>query len=193
VHRTDGITDLYPFQEVDHIEAYLEKEYDPNAPTDGEYVDLGLPSGIKWASCNLGAVAPYDFGNYYTGYAAYMNNVSIPEGYSIPGYGNYDELIENCNVKTVTYNNVQGNMFTSKINGNKIFLPFAGFYYYDGGYYSYGGRYWTYSRSKAAGYNNYLQYYLQIGNNSAYVDSVVESSGMSNDAMFDRYSLRLIR
>lgn len=193
VHRTDGITDLYPFQEVDHIEAYLEKEYDPNAPTDGEYVDLGLPSGIKWASCNLGAVAPYDFGNYYTGYAAYMKDVSIPEGYSIPGYGNYDELIENCDVKTVTYNNVQGNIFTSKINGNKIFLPFAGFYYYDGDYVFYGGRYWTFSRSKASGFNNYSQYYLQIGNNSAYVDSVIEYSGMSNDAMWDRYSLRLIR
>ena len=29
------------------------------------YVDLGLPSGIKWASCNVGASSPEDYGNYY--------------------------------------------------------------------------------------------------------------------------------
>ena len=29
------------------------------------YVDLGLPSGIKWATCNLGASIPSDYGNYY--------------------------------------------------------------------------------------------------------------------------------
>ena len=30
-----------------------------------EYVDLGLPSGIKWATCNVGASSPFDYGNYY--------------------------------------------------------------------------------------------------------------------------------
>ena len=30
-----------------------------------EYVDLGLPSGIKWAKRNLGASKPSDYGNYY--------------------------------------------------------------------------------------------------------------------------------
>lgn len=29
-----------------------------------EYVDLGLPSGTKWATCNLGAKNEYDFGLY---------------------------------------------------------------------------------------------------------------------------------
>ena len=28
-------------------------------------VDLGLPSGIKWATCNVGATNPWDYGNYY--------------------------------------------------------------------------------------------------------------------------------
>lgn len=28
-------------------------------------VDLGLPSGVKWAECNLGAVSPEDYGDYY--------------------------------------------------------------------------------------------------------------------------------
>ena len=29
------------------------------------YVDLGLPSGTLWATCNIGAENPEDFGNYY--------------------------------------------------------------------------------------------------------------------------------
>jgi len=191
IHRTDGTVDTYSFQEVDHIEAYLEKEYDPNAPTDGDYIDLGLPSGIKWASCNLGAVNPSDLGNYYTGYSVYMSEVSLPDGYSIPGSANFEELIENCDIKTVIYNNVQGNMFTSKINGNKIFLPFAGYYYPGNEYYSYNGRYWSYSRKTAYGLNNYRHYFLQLSNDAAYVD--VELEGPSyGKSYLNRYSLRLI-
>lgn len=30
-----------------------------------DWVDLGLPSGTKWATCNIGAVKPEDYGNYY--------------------------------------------------------------------------------------------------------------------------------
>lgn len=30
-----------------------------------EYIDLGLPSGIKWATCNVGANSPEEFGDYY--------------------------------------------------------------------------------------------------------------------------------
>lgn len=30
-----------------------------------EYVDLGLPSGLKWAACNLGANTPLEYGDYY--------------------------------------------------------------------------------------------------------------------------------
>ena len=29
------------------------------------WVNLGLPSGIKWAPCNVGAEKPEDYGNYY--------------------------------------------------------------------------------------------------------------------------------
>ena len=35
------------------------------APADVQAVDLGLPSGIKWATCNVGAEKPEDYGNYY--------------------------------------------------------------------------------------------------------------------------------
>ena len=30
-----------------------------------EYVDLGLPTGIKWATCNVGATKPEEYGGYY--------------------------------------------------------------------------------------------------------------------------------
>jgi len=30
-----------------------------------EYVDLGLPSGTKWAKCNIGAKTEIDYGDYY--------------------------------------------------------------------------------------------------------------------------------
>ena len=40
-----------------------------------EYVDLGLPSGLKWATCNVGATSPEQAGLYFawgetTGYTA---------------------------------------------------------------------------------------------------------------------------
>ncbi len=35
---------------------------DPDA---SKYVDLGLPSGLKWATCNLGATKPEAYGDYY--------------------------------------------------------------------------------------------------------------------------------
>ena len=38
----------------------------PVDPTNGhEYVDLGLPSGTKWATCNVGADSPEEYGDYF--------------------------------------------------------------------------------------------------------------------------------
>ena len=34
-------------------------------PSPVEYVDLGLPSGLKWAKCNLGASKPSESGDHY--------------------------------------------------------------------------------------------------------------------------------
>ena len=39
---------------------------DPVTPPDThEYVDLGLPSGTLWATCNVGATAPEEYGDYF--------------------------------------------------------------------------------------------------------------------------------
>ena len=37
----------------------------PNPYNGHEWVDLGLPSGLRWATCNVGATKPEEYGNYY--------------------------------------------------------------------------------------------------------------------------------
>lgn len=123
-------------------------------------VDLGLPSGILWASCNLGATKPEEFGSYYawgetaekevynkktytlydelndvyfdigknisgTKYdAAYMK---LGEKWRMPTIEDFLELLENCEYEWITYRGVKGGLVTSKCNGNRIFLPAAGY------------------------------------------------------------------
>ena len=36
-----------------------------NNSQEHEYVDLGLPSGTLWATCNVGASKPEDYGDYF--------------------------------------------------------------------------------------------------------------------------------
>ena len=59
-----------------------------------EYVDLGLPSGTKWATCNVGATKPEEYGNYYAW------GETEPKDYydwSTYKYGSdYDELTKYC-------------------------------------------------------------------------------------------------
>lgn len=43
----------------------LTVETDQERPTPGQWVDLGLPSGIKWAGWNVGASAPEEYGGYF--------------------------------------------------------------------------------------------------------------------------------
>ncbi len=43
-----------------------ENEDDPEEEDLHEYVDLGLPSGLKWATMNVGAFKPEEYGGYYS-------------------------------------------------------------------------------------------------------------------------------
>lgn len=55
----------------------------PGAPLQARPIDMGLPSGLLWASCNVGAEKPSDFGLYFS-----WGNVEghrIDEGYSFTG------------------------------------------------------------------------------------------------------------
>ena len=42
-----------------------EKNEPVNASIEHEFVDLGLPSGTLWATCNIGADAPEEYGAYF--------------------------------------------------------------------------------------------------------------------------------
>ena len=44
---------------------YMGRSVRPVQFREHEYVDLGLPSGLKWATCNVGATKPEEFGDYY--------------------------------------------------------------------------------------------------------------------------------
>ncbi len=120
-----------------------------------EYVDLGLPSGIKWATCNVGASSPEEYGYYAWGETStksdYSSSTSSTYGKDmsdIGGNARYDvarkqwggswrmptkkefqELIDNCTWEWTTQNNVNGYSVTSKSNGASIFLPAAGYRY----------------------------------------------------------------
>jgi len=50
---------------AEHAEGRCNKSNDVHINTSVEYVDLGLPSGNLWATCNIGATNPEDYGDYY--------------------------------------------------------------------------------------------------------------------------------
>lgn len=62
------------------------------SPADGEhagygYVDLGLPSGTLWATCNIGAMKPEGYGNYYA-YGEIEPKKTYTKG-NFTGFGSY--------------------------------------------------------------------------------------------------------
>ena len=52
---------------------------------DHEYVDLGLPSGLKWATCNVGATTPEEYGDYFA-----WGEVEPKTTYNLDTYKYYD-------------------------------------------------------------------------------------------------------
>lgn len=65
----DGVTDVSDINMLVNIMLGKDKDADTH-----EYVDLGLPGGVLWATCNIGAETPQDNGLYFawgdaTGYA----------------------------------------------------------------------------------------------------------------------------
>ena len=68
-----------------------------------EYVDLGLPSGLKWATCNVGANNPWEYGDYYA-----WGETEEKSNYEWSTYkwgnGNYDDLTKYC--RSISYGTV---------------------------------------------------------------------------------------
>ena len=117
-----------------------------------EYVDLGLPSGLKWATCNVGAKTPSEYGDYYawgetttkTSYTEENSktiNKKIGEirgnasydaaranwggTWRMPTKAEFDELLSKCTWKWTSRGGNNGYNVTGP-NGNSIFLPAAG-------------------------------------------------------------------
>ena len=117
-----------------------------------EYIDLGLPSGLKWATYNVGASSKEDYGDYFAWgetetKSTYIEENSITydvEMSDISGNSQYDvarkkwgstwrmpteqemnELVDNCEWKWTQVNGVYGVEVTGP-NDNCIFLPAAG-------------------------------------------------------------------
>ena len=119
-----------------------------------DYVDLGLPSGLKWATCNVGANNPWEYGHYFawgetntkaeytiencSTYTQQMGDISGNPSYDaatanwggtwrMPTKAEMEELINNCAWLIAIENGVYGAHGTGP-NGNSIFLPAAGEY-----------------------------------------------------------------
>lgn len=131
----------------------LIKQIQPKKEINGhEYVDLGLPSGLKWATCNVGANRPEEFGDYFAwgevmskkkyGLLNYkvslgirMKEISGSQhdaarynwggSWRLPTKSEFQELLDKCTFSTTNQNGKEGCKITGP-NGNHIFFPAAG-------------------------------------------------------------------
>ena len=121
---------------------------------DINYVDLGLPSGLLWATCNLGATSPEEVGGYYAwgetspktffsqgNYTYKSNPISLNDisgteydaaaftlggTWRIPTREELVELANKCTREETTLNGKACMKFTGP-NGNSLYLPKGGF------------------------------------------------------------------
>lgn len=72
-----------------------------------EYVDLGLPSGTLWATCNVGANAPEEYGDYFA-----WGETEPKESYASSTYKWYESVQANTELysKYVVHTDVSGFM-----------------------------------------------------------------------------------
>lgn len=118
------------------------------------WVDLGLPSGTKWATYNVGtknihgvgtriAWGETDTKKTFSPNAYTLNDRELPsyageanydlataqwgEGWYTPTKQQWDELIEYCDWDYVMINGINGVLFTSRKTYNTIFLPSTGY------------------------------------------------------------------
>ena len=138
---------------VPHLSNVSKEENRIQSINGHDYVDLGLPSGLKWATCNVGASRPEDYGDYYA-WGEIQPKSKYTEGNSltfgkdignISGNSRYDvaraqwgsswrlptlaeikELKDQCKWEWITVGGHKGYRVTGP-NGNSIFLPAAGY------------------------------------------------------------------
>ena len=106
VYKSNGITERISYAVIDSIVTYAdykdeannEKEEDDKKPDDSthEAVDLGL--SVKWATCNIGASSPEEYGDYFA-----WGETEEKTNYDWSTYkwckGSYDSLTKYCTNK----------------------------------------------------------------------------------------------
>lgn len=181
----------------------LEDEAEENLINGYEYVDLGLPSGLKWATQNVGASSPTESGNYYawgeiepkeeyTEANNVTNNLPLTqisgdtnydaaavrwgETWRIPTREEMEELRDECSWIWSIHDNVLGYKVVGP-NGNQIFLPASGFVFVTTPYfYQQYGYYWT----SVSGSENYMgAFSLCFGNESVDVAWYFRYAGLT--------------
>ena len=197
ISNMTGLTDntLYyvkAYAKVNDVVTYGEQKtfttvkdiYAPDGNIGGyEYVDLGLPSGLKWATHNVGANAPEKYGNYFSwGEISPKNeyNTSSTMGvqmtdfsgnpqydaatsnwgdtWRMPTKAEMEELMTLCEWNSVQKDGVLGVKVTGP-NGNCLFLPAAGHAYGPSIYFiDYGCYYWSSSPYDSS--ENIFAYFL---------------------------------
>ncbi len=148
----------------------LEEIIDDGISINGyEYVDLGLPSGLKWATHNIGAAAPYERGDYFawgeintkaeytemncTSYGLNMQDIAGDSQYDaaranwgatwkVPSKKDFEELMNECTWEWMVING-KGCKKVTGPNGNYIILPITGYQYGTSFYMEDFGYYWT--------------------------------------------------
>ena len=75
-----------------------------------EYVDLGLPSGIMWAKCDLGETVPESYGHSYAWGETWIKNISNKDNY----YYNNGKWGEFFKYNTVVPNGEKNRIFLDK-------------------------------------------------------------------------------
>ncbi len=77
-----------------------------------EYVDLGLPSGTLWATCNVGANAPEEYGDYFAWGETQTKSTYNFSTYQYCRNGNQDQLTKYCDSVSYGYNGFTDNLTT---------------------------------------------------------------------------------
>lgn len=99
------------------------------AQTNINWADLGLPSGRKWALRNIGAKCEEDCGLLMDFDTA--NAIKFEDGWHLPTKEDFIELYKKCAHKWTVINGTPGMLFSSIHNGNSIFMPAAGYCWFD--------------------------------------------------------------
>ena len=64
---------------------------EPVYPDNHEWVDLGMPSGTLWATCNIGANKPEEYGDYFAWGETVPKDVYDMDNYKWPYYSKYND------------------------------------------------------------------------------------------------------